>query len=219
MFVYDLDNEINNFESKTYLKLCRISGRPTFRHLYLRSCNIILSQSKFSEWCQNTSNLRTKMSKFQSKLVSFSLKNENLYNYKINKDFNRLYLNQPSKNKTVYVGLSTCTLSRRLSYHLQNGAILKHSLDTHQSKSTRRSSIVYIQLVKNTSIDVPTAPQTHKAAPNGSQAAVRQPQWSERTTGGRLDRRLPPCRRRRRRRRPSAAERPCPPPPTRCWPC
>ena len=65
----------------------------------------------------------------------------------------------------------------------------------------------------------PTTPQTHKAAPNGSQVVVRQPQWSERTTGGRLDRRLPPCHRRRRRHRPSAAERPCPPPPTRCRPC
>ena len=29
-------------------------------------------------------------------------------------------------------------MSRRLSYHLQNGAILKHSLDTHQSKITRK---------------------------------------------------------------------------------
>jgi len=99
MFVYDLDNEINNFESKSYIKLCRISGRPTFRHLCMRSCQIILSQSNFVEWSQTPSNLRNKMSKFQSKLVNFSFKNETLYNYKKDKDLLNLYLNQPSKLK------------------------------------------------------------------------------------------------------------------------
>ena len=56
----------------------------------------------------------------------------------------------------------------------------------------------------------PTTPQTHKPAPNGSQVAVRQPQWSEQTTRGRLDQRLPPWRRRRRRRRPSVLRPPLP---------
>ena len=45
------------------------------------------------------------------------------------------------RSKTAYPGLTTCTLSRRLSYHLQNGAILKHSLDAHGRKITRKEIV------------------------------------------------------------------------------
>ena len=36
-----------------------------------------------------------------------------------------------------YTGLTKCTLSRRLSYHLQNGATKDHFLQKHKRKITR----------------------------------------------------------------------------------
>ena len=36
-----------------------------------------------------------------------------------------------------YSGLTTCTLSRRLTYHLQNGPIKEHALSKHTRKITR----------------------------------------------------------------------------------
>ena len=42
------------------------------------------------------------------------------------------------KPKATYNGLTTCTLSRRLSNHLQKGAILQHCLDEHTRKITRK---------------------------------------------------------------------------------
>ena len=47
---------------------------------------------------------------------------------------------------TVYDGLSTCTLSRRLSYHLQSGAILKHSLQKHGEKITRKEIVDFTKI-------------------------------------------------------------------------
>ena len=40
-----------------------------------------------------------------------------------------------------YTGLTTCTLSRRLSYHLQNGAIHKHVEQKHNRKVTRQEIV------------------------------------------------------------------------------
>ena len=40
-------------------------------------------------------------------------------------------------SKTKYSGLTTCQLTRRLSYHLQNGAILLHFQQKHGRKITR----------------------------------------------------------------------------------
>ena len=48
-------------------------------------------------------------------------------------------IHHPTVNH-VYLGLTTCTLSRRLSLHLQNGAILKHSVDKHKEKITRKKA-------------------------------------------------------------------------------
>lgn len=44
-----------------------------------------------------------------------------------------------------YNGLTTCTLSRRLSYHLQNGAILDHS-KIHQEKLTRKEIVNWTKI-------------------------------------------------------------------------
>ena len=44
-----------------------------------------------------------------------------------------------------YNGLTTCTLSRRLSYHLQNGAILKHS-QSHKDKLTRKEIVDWTKI-------------------------------------------------------------------------
>ena len=54
--------------------------------------------------------------------------------------------NHPSHGKSRYVGETTCSLSRRLSYHLQQGSIKDHFEQTHGSKITRA------QIVDNTSI-------------------------------------------------------------------
>ena len=48
-------------------------------------------------------------------------------------------IHHPTVNH-VYLGLTTCTLSRRLSLHLQNGAILKHSVNQHREKITRKKA-------------------------------------------------------------------------------
>ena len=40
-----------------------------------------------------------------------------------------------------YTGLTTCTLSRRLSFHLQNGAILQHALQKHNRRLTRKEIV------------------------------------------------------------------------------
>ena len=49
----------------------------------------------------------------------------------------------PAKRR--YTGLTTCTISRRLSYHLQNGAILKHS-KTHKDKLTRNEIVEWTKI-------------------------------------------------------------------------
>ena len=41
----------------------------------------------------------------------------------------------------TYSGLTTCTLSRRLTYHLQNGAIKNHALQVHGRKITRKEIV------------------------------------------------------------------------------
>ena len=46
----------------------------------------------------------------------------------------------------VYLGYTTCTLSRRLSLHLQNGAIKMHSMNIHGSKIDRKT------IVENTNV-------------------------------------------------------------------
>ena len=48
----------------------------------------------------------------------------------------------PNK-QTRYTGLTTCTLSRRLSFHLQNGAIKEHFLDKHNRNITRAEIVNY----------------------------------------------------------------------------
>ena len=45
-----------------------------------------------------------------------------------------------------YIGYTSCTLSRRLSFHLQNGSIKEHYASVHQSKITRT------EIVENTTI-------------------------------------------------------------------
>ena len=45
------------------------------------------------------------------------------------------------KQQRRYSGLTTCTLSRRLSFHLQNGAIQKHFLQKHGRKITRKEIV------------------------------------------------------------------------------
>ena len=46
-----------------------------------------------------------------------------------------------NRSEVTYSGLTTCTLSRRLTYHLQNGAIKKHCLETHGRKITRKEIV------------------------------------------------------------------------------
>ena len=46
-----------------------------------------------------------------------------------------------SRLDVQYSGLTTCTLSRRLTYHLQNGAIKSHSLTAHGRKITRNEIV------------------------------------------------------------------------------
>ena len=45
--------------------------------------------------------------------------------------------------KKRYSGLTTCTKSRRLSYHLQNGAIKTHFLNQHKRKITREEIVAW----------------------------------------------------------------------------
>ena len=40
----------------------------------------------------------------------------------------------------VYLGYTQCTLSKRLSFHLQNGAILKHYRSEHKAKIDRKTA-------------------------------------------------------------------------------
>ena len=40
--------------------------------------------------------------------------------------------------KNTYIGATTCTLSRRISLHLQNGAIIAHFSNKHSYKITRK---------------------------------------------------------------------------------
>ena len=58
------------------------------------------------------------------------------------------------KNMAAYTGLTTCTISRRLSNHLQTGAILQHCKDNHGANLTRKQledsvSIRYLENDKN----------------------------------------------------------------------
>lgn len=46
-----------------------------------------------------------------------------------------------NRSEVSYTGLTTCTLSRRLSGHLQKGAILEHALQTHERKITRKEIV------------------------------------------------------------------------------
>ena len=39
-----------------------------------------------------------------------------------------------------YLGFTTCTVSKRLSFHLQTGAILKHSIESHGRKIDRKTA-------------------------------------------------------------------------------
>ena len=50
------------------------------------------------------------------------------------------------KLNNIYIGYTTCTLSRRLSLHLQNGAIKEHSINTHGNKMDRNT------IVENTKV-------------------------------------------------------------------
>ena len=53
-------------------------------------------------------------------------------------------IRQPVNN--VYIGFTTCTVSRRLSLHLQNGAIKSHSISIHKEKMSRET------IVENTKV-------------------------------------------------------------------
>ena len=56
-----------------------------------------------------------------------------VYDYNCQKDA----CNHLENSETTYTGVTTCQLSRRLSYHLQNGAIKAHYQNVHKSKITR----------------------------------------------------------------------------------
>jgi hypothetical protein len=43
----------------------------------------------------------------------------------------------PKRNRS-YSGLTTCTMSRRLTFHLQDGAVQRHHIATHKEKVTRK---------------------------------------------------------------------------------
>ena len=43
----------------------------------------------------------------------------------------------PLRNRS-YSGLTTCTMSRRLTFHLQDGAVQRHHLAVHKEKVTRK---------------------------------------------------------------------------------
>ena len=45
------------------------------------------------------------------------------------------------RSDVTYSGLTTCTLSRRLTYHLQNGAIKSHAITVHGRKITREEIV------------------------------------------------------------------------------
>ena len=45
------------------------------------------------------------------------------------------------RSDVTYSGLTTCTLSRRLTYHLQNGAIKNHCITVHGRKITRKEIV------------------------------------------------------------------------------
>ena len=55
------------------------------------------------------------------------------------------------KYKTAYDGLTTCTISRRLSNHLQKGAILEHCLSVHHKKISRKDleNAITIRYIEN----------------------------------------------------------------------
>ena len=46
-----------------------------------------------------------------------------------------------NRSDVTYSGLTTCTLSRRLTYHLQNGAIKNHCITVHGRKITRKEIV------------------------------------------------------------------------------
>ena len=58
--------------------------------------------------------------------------------YKIDETENECF-HHPILNN-VYLGFTHCTLSRRTSFHLQNGAILKHYLQKHNRKIDRKTA-------------------------------------------------------------------------------
>ena len=69
-----------------------------------------------------------------------------IYDFNCQKD-ECIHLNPP---EITYTGATSCTLSRRMSLHLQNGAILSHFKDAHKTKTTRKeieewTKIRYIQ--------------------------------------------------------------------------
>ena len=43
--------------------------------------------------------------------------------------------------QTRYTGITTCQLTRRLTLHLQNGALLAHSQQKHNAKITRKEIV------------------------------------------------------------------------------
>ena len=48
---------------------------------------------------------------------------------------------QQNRSEVTYSGHTTCTLSKRLTFHLQNGAIKKHFIEMHGRKPTRNEIV------------------------------------------------------------------------------
>ena len=51
----------------------------------------------------------------------------------------------PRRNST-YSGLTTCTMSRRLTFHLKDGAVQCHSIAKHKEKVTRKEIEMFTKI-------------------------------------------------------------------------
>ena len=51
----------------------------------------------------------------------------------------------PRRNSR-YSGLTTCTLSRRLTFHLQDGAVQRHCIQKHEEKVTRKEIELFTKI-------------------------------------------------------------------------
>ena len=51
----------------------------------------------------------------------------------------------PKRNRS-YSGLTTCTMSQRLTYHLQDGAVQRHHKEVHKEKVTRKEIEAYTKV-------------------------------------------------------------------------